>query len=136
MRKIKILTKGPIKPMNMCHGPILTPWAVSEERIRVFLKAGLHVVEVKPNGEEKQLTLADVMINGEKAPDVKPVEAPKVEKPVETKVPVAEPAEVKYEEPVEEADEVAEESEEDADDVAPETKPQYNNNHKKNKHKH
>lgn len=126
MRKIKILTKGPIRPMNNCHGPILTPWAVSEERVRVFLKAGLDVVEVMPNGTEKKLTLTDVMVNGEDAPAEKPVEQPKVEAPVEDAP--AEPAEVEVDEAVEETEDVAE-------DAAPE-KPQYNNNHKKNKHKH
>ena len=124
MRKIKILTKGPIRPMNNCHGPILTPWEVSEERVRVFLKAGLDVVEVMPNGTEKKLTLTDVMVNGEDAPAEKPVEPPKVEAPVDD-APIPE---VKYEEAVEEAEDVAE-------DVAPE-KPQHNNNYKKNKHKH
>lgn len=127
MRKIKILTKGPIRPMNNCHGPILTPWEVSEERVRVFLKAGLDVVEVMPNGTEKKLNLADVMVNNEVAPVKKPVEQPKVEAPVEEA-----PADVKYEEPAEEA---VEETEEVTEDVASE-KPQYNNNHKKNKHKH
>jgi len=131
MRKIKILTKGPIRPMNNCHGPILTPWEVSEERVRVFLKAGLDVVEVMPNGTEKKLNLADVMVNNEVAPAKKPVEQPKVEAPVE-EAPAEEPADVKYEEPAEEA---VEETEEVAEDVASE-KPQYNNNHKKNKHKH
>jgi hypothetical protein len=123
MRKIKILTKGPIRPMNNCHGPILTPWEVSEERVRVFLKAGLDVVEVMPNGTEKKLTLTDVMVNGEDAPAEKPVEPPKAEAPVDD----APAAEVKYEEPVEEA---VEETEDVAEDVAPE-KPRYNNNHKK-----
>lgn len=140
MRKIKILTKGPIRPMGMCHGPILTPWEVTDERLRVFLKAGLDVVEVDRYGKEHKLTLADVMTNGNNnTAESAPVEEPKNEKPV-NEAPAVEPAEVKYDEPADEdvvdAEDVIEEPTEVVEDTVPETKPQYNNNHKKNKHKH
>lgn len=128
MRKIKILTAGPIRPMGMVHGPILTPWKVSDDRIREFLKAGLNVVEVAPNGREKTLTLTDLMINNttEVAPEQPKVEAPKVEVP---EAPAVEPV---VEEPV--VEDIPETVDEPVE-VAEETVETEKTHNKKNKHK-
>ena len=89
MRTIKILSAGPIRAMGMVHGPILTPYTVDDNKLRAFLREGLNVVEILPNGSEVKLTIDDV--NSSKPAPKKEVHAPKVAEPVESETVVAEP---------------------------------------------
>ena len=83
MRKIRILTPGPIRAMGMVHGPILTPYEVDDNKLAAFHKEGLNVVEVTPDGD-KPLNLNDVIGI----------------KPTSKKTAPAVKAEVKVEEPI------------------------------------
>ena len=138
MRKIKILSPGPIRAMGMVHGPILTPYTVDDAKLTALLKEGLNIVEILPDGE-KTLTMNDVIGKKQEAPKTTPkAETPKVEEKVVEPEVVKEEAPV-VEEPVETVEEtpVVEESpvEEEAPVEEHTTDDRRNNNYKNKKRK-
>lgn len=140
MRTIKILSKGPIRPMNMIHGPILTPWKVDDNKIRALLRAGIDVVEVLSDGTEKHLTLTDLMQNVQNENEKKENPSkPAKGAPAVTKEPVVEKApepetdnvEAVYTAPAEE--EVTEETSDNEETTKPNNYQNYNKKHKNNR---
>lgn len=130
MRKIKILSPGPIRAMGGIHGPILTPYTVDETKLASLLSEGLKIVEVMPNGREQEINIGSVYHSTNKAPEVV---APTVEEVVEE--PKGEPVNVEtFDAPTTEevVDEVEETASEDSE-TTPEERRNDNNYHK-NKH--
>lgn len=138
MRKIKILSSGPIRTMGMIHGPIITPWKVDDTKLASLVSEGLNVVEVLPDGSERKVTRDSIMHANQTT--AKPIDAtkPKVATPVD------EPVVVSVDENNEEAVEATTDSDEVVEDVAPvveekaptEHRPQnnyYNKKHNKNR---
>lgn len=129
MRKIKILSPGPIRSMGMIHGPIITPYNVDDAKLRSLIREGLDIVEILPDKTEKKLSINDIMSTQKKSEpkgnhnnhytnDKKHVNKP-------------EPAPVAEVEPV---DDPTETTEDVVEEVEQPVEPQVQNNPKVNKH--
>lgn len=138
-KKIKILTRGPIRAKGFINGPVLTPYFESTSTIFTMLTSGVHVVEVCEDGREVRLTPNNLYEDNSKVVEPEKVEEVKVETMVEEMV----SEEPKVEEAVIEEDVVEEEVKEEVaevekvEEVKPEEtkveapKPQYQNNYNK-----
>lgn len=58
-KKIKILTRGPIRVKGFINGPILTPYYEDINTIFAMLSAGIKIVEVCTDGKEVELTASN-----------------------------------------------------------------------------
>lgn len=82
-RKIKILTNGNfmLPGVGFINGPILTPYNETDANIFAMLGSGVKIVEVRPDGSEKVLTISNYKRQEGKKPVVKgqkPKQNPKV----------------------------------------------------------
>lgn len=136
MRKIKILSSGPIRTMGMIHGPIITPWKVDDTKLASLISEGLNVVEVLPDGSERKVTRDSIMhVNGNTTKPVEPKKPETVVAPIEEQV--EEGSDVNIEEVAEASEEVVGDVTEVVEEkAAPEHRPQnnyYNKKHNKNR---
>lgn len=152
-KRIKILTRGPIRAKNFINGPVLTPYFEEIANIFTMVSQGVHVVEVCDDRTEVRLTIDNINEDNSKTAreekshllqQTKVEESEKVEEVKKVEEVTEEVAEAAVE-PVEEKvvepnDIVTEEKVEDVKEepVAPQQKPyeksynnQYNNKHNK-----
>lgn len=88
MKKIKILTHGPIRIKGFINGPVLTPYYEDTDTIFKMITSGIDIVEVCDNGTEIKLDISNFTLNNNKekiSKEVKkPIEEDKVVEKVET----------------------------------------------------
>ena len=94
LKRIKILTSGPIPSRGNIYGPVLTPFYEPVSSIFKFVASGIDVVEVLSDGSEVKLTVSNYKNDNEAAivnnnggeiknPEVKVNENTQDETPVE-----------------------------------------------------
>ena len=90
-KRIKILTRGPIRVKGFINGPVLTPYFEDISVIFAMISQGIHVVEVCDDKAEIKLTTNNVAEDNSKAAReerqrmLQPMEKPKEPK-VESEV--------------------------------------------------
>lgn len=66
-KKIKILTRGPIRVKGFINGPVLTPYYETTNTIFAMLSENINIVEVCDDGVEIPLTLKNFTEDNSKA---------------------------------------------------------------------
>lgn len=121
LKRIKILTSGPIPSRGNIYGPVLTPFYEPVSSIFKFVASGIDVVEVLSDGSEVKLTVSNYKNDNEAAIVNNNGE--------ETKNPVDEESEnVQDETPVNETEDAETEENENAEVINPEENETENEN--------
>ena len=66
-KRIKILTRGPIRVKGFINGPVLTPYFEDISTIFAMISQGIHVVEVCDDRTEIRLTTSNITDDNSKA---------------------------------------------------------------------